>query len=54
MDREKVIKCLEMCSSPSGCSLDECPYYERQDNVTGVCWDMLMADALELLKELDR
>lgn len=46
-DREKVIKCLEMCVSNSlECSL-QCPYAAP---VSGFCYDDLMRDALALLK----
>ena len=51
MDREKVIKGMEMCISPDECSPDECPYYIRPNNESGLCWDRLMTDALALLKE---
>lgn len=50
-DREKVIKGLKMCISPDECSLDDCPYYNRPNNESGLCWDRLMSDALKLLKE---
>ena len=50
-DREKVIKGLEMCISPYECSPDDCPYYIRPNNESGLCWDRLMTDALALLKE---
>lgn len=53
MDREKVIKGLEMCISPNECSPDDCPYYIRPNNESGLCWDRLMTDALAMLKEKD-
>lgn len=43
-DREKVLKGLEICTSPV-CRTD-CPY----DNERNGCSLMLMKDALELLK----
>ena len=49
MDREKVIKGLEHCSSSLGCY--ECPYSEI-DQRTIECQLELDRDALELLKEL--
>ena len=52
-DREKVIKGLEMCTSQGKCSPDNCTYYDRPDNASGICWDRLMTDALALLKEQD-
>ena len=51
MDREKVIKGIEMCISQYECSPDDCQYYERTRNESGLCWDRLMTDALALLKE---
>lgn len=50
-DIEKVIKGMERCISPDECSPKDCPYYDRPDNTSGLCWDRLMADALALLKE---
>ena len=50
-DYEKVIKGMEMCISPDECSPDECPYYIRPNNESGLCWDRLMTDAIALLKE---
>ena len=50
-DREKVIKGMERCISPDECSPKDCPYYIRPNNESGLCWDRLMTDALELLKE---
>lgn len=54
MDREKVIKGMEMCISPDECSPNDCPYYERPNNESGLCWDRLMTDALALLKEQEK
>lgn len=50
-DREKVIKGMKMCISPVECSPDDCPYYIRPNNESGLCWDRLMTDALALLEE---
>lgn len=50
-DMEKVIKGMAMCISQGECSPDDCPYYDRPDNASGLCWDRLMTDALVLLKE---
>ena len=46
MDREKVIKALEICA---GDSCKGCPKYEDSDH-DGSCIDELMTDARELLK----
>lgn len=51
MDRGKVIKGMKMCISPDECSPDDCPYYIRPNNESGLCWDRLMTDALALLKQ---
>ena len=51
MDREKVIKGMRMCISQVECSPDDCPYYIRPNNASGLCWDRLMTDALALIKE---
>lgn len=53
MDKEKVIKGMEMCISQNECSPDDCPYYIRPNNESGLCWDRLMTDALAMLKEQD-
>jgi len=47
MDREKVIKGLELCEIGSGdrCYETECPYYRQG------CTESLKNDILELLKE---
>ena len=45
MDREKVIKGLELCEWIMFCP-DDCPYMNDK-----VCWKNLHADALALLKE---
>ena len=50
-DRETVIKGMELCVSQYECSPDDCPYYIRPNNESGLCWDRLMTDALALLKE---
>ena len=58
MDMENVIKGLELCSDALYCAdpnsrCSQCPY--RTKDMTGTdernCSDILMADALELLKE---
>ena len=49
MDREKVIKGLEICKERNYCC-PECPYYDR-DAVMGCHSNELMADALAMLKE---
>ena len=51
MDREKVVKGMRMCISQVECSPDDCPYYIRPNNESGLCWDRLMTDALAMLKE---
>lgn len=53
MDREKVIKGLELCAniSQDGC-LMLCPYKDEQDETySGFCEHVLKQDALALLKE---
>lgn len=52
MEADKIIKGMEMCISPDECSPDDCPYYDRPRNESGLCWDRLMTDAIALLKEL--
>ena len=48
IDKEKVIKGLEMCyCPPSKC--DDCPYHDLPDEQS--CNDALCLDALALLKE---
>ena len=49
LDREKVIKGLEICKERNYCC-PECPYYDR-DAVMGCHSNELMADALALLEE---
>lgn len=50
IDREKVIKGLEICySPPSKC--ENCPYHDLPDDQS--CNDVLCLDALALLKELE-
>ena len=49
MDRDKVIKALEVCSHDlMGYYCEECPYEPGTDRT---CREILMTDALELLKE---
>lgn len=52
MDREKVIKGLELCeiSYDNRCYEKECPYYGQECTVNSIPYE-LMRDALELLKE---
>ena len=53
MDREKVIKGLELCTniSQDGC-LSLCPYKDEKDETySGFCEQVLKQDALALLKE---
>lgn len=53
MDREKVIKGLELCTniSQDGC-LMLCPYKDEKDETySGFCEQVLKQDALALLKE---
>ena len=53
MDREKVLKALELCAN--GCNDDGCVYLEEQNRQGGLakcrCVDLLTRDALDLLKE---
>lgn len=52
-DREKVIKGLHKCTEKDfdcGVKKKECPYYYWYEAGTGTCIDILMADALALLK----
>ena len=52
MDREKVIKGLELCTniSPDGC-LMLCPYKDEKDETySGLCEQVLKQDALALLE----
>ena len=50
-DIEKVIKGLEHCTS-YGSTCDQCDYWEHNRNEDDPhCGDVLMRDALELLKE---
>lgn len=52
MDREKIIKGLELCTniSPDGC-LMLCPYRNEQDETySGFCEQVLKQDALALLQ----
>ena len=53
MDREKVIKGLELCTdiSPNSCMM-LCPYRNEQDGTYfGFCEQVLKRDALDLLRE---
>ena len=52
IDKEKVIKGLEICTniSPDGCL--RCPYKDEKDETySGFCEQVLKHDALSLLKE---
>lgn len=52
IDREKVIKGLEICTniSPDGCL--RCPYKDEKDETySGLCEQVLKHDAFYLLKE---
>ena len=49
IDREKVIKGIEICLHPGSCR--ECPYYRVYDTTIEKCAKEMMQDALELLKE---
>lgn len=56
MDREKVIKGLELCTniSQDGC-LMLCPYKDEKDETySGFCEHVLKQDALALLKEQEQ
>ncbi len=55
MDKEKVIKGLECCAfNHVDCyKLYDCPYKNAENNDTAVCVDILMRDALELIKDLE-
>ena len=50
MDREKIIKALELCLANDVCgsSCEICPYIDHR----GSCMDDMMRDALSLIKEL--
>lgn len=48
IDRENVLKWLEICGENDGCS-DDCPYGD--EGATFNCRSKLMADAIALLKE---
>lgn len=50
MDRNKVIKALECCASPSPSVCRGCPYKHTPDKYP-LCNDELCRDALALLKE---
>ena len=49
MDREKVIKGLELCTKRF-CDSD-CPYYHRSPMIGGACITALQTDTLSLLKK---
>lgn len=55
LKREKVINGLECCAvNHVDCyKLDDCPYKNAEDNNIAVCVDILMCDALKLIKELE-
>jgi len=56
IDREKIIKGLELCAniSPDGC-LMLCPYKDEKDETySGFCEQVLKQDALTLLKECEQ
>ena len=53
IDREKVIKGLECCTSGEGCTSD-CPYFKEFPITDGRCIRASQADALGLLKELQK
>lgn len=48
-DREKAVKGLECCTQPSIECAADCPYAKAK-NVWMTCSEMLMADALALLR----
>lgn len=48
--REKVINGLECCTQPSIECNSNCPYAKAKRNVWMACYDVLMDDALALLK----
>ena len=49
---EEIILGLELCSSPA-CHTDACPYYREDREVhIGDCDDVLMGDALQLIRQL--
>lgn len=50
VDREKVIKWLEICKNPHGRCAAECPYDDGEIDFTN-CTSVLCGDALALLKE---
>ena len=50
MDRDKVIKGLEICYCPSA-KCEDCPYHDLPDEQS--CNDTLCLDALALLKKQD-
>ncbi len=50
---EKVIAGLECCQSENMSCADNCPYFKGKYELDG-CMDDLMAEALEVLKEISR
>lgn len=52
VDKEQVMTWLEICGENLDCS-GTCPYSKNGFGECGVCREMLMVDALKLLKELD-
>jgi len=50
IDREKVIKGLECCTTGEVC-ISDCPYFKEVPMADGRCITTLQADALALLKE---
>ena len=57
MDREKVVKGLELCASGSECIGRDCPYWHNvlDDVIKGCdCTTELIRDALALLKEQEK
>lgn len=51
--QEKVIRGLECCLSKDMSCKENCPYFDGKYELDG-CMDDLMAEALELLKEISR
>ena len=50
-DLDEVIRGFEQCLTADDCSEETCPYFSKHDG-EGLCWNVLAADALELLKEI--
>ena len=51
MDREKVIRCLEICLNESNVCGSMCEQCQYESDYNRHCHENLMYDALELLKE---